>query len=119
MTADRSITRAALDALGGLPLFLTSPLHRRGHLRWGATEAEVAGPMPGDDIVPKASFNATRAITVDAAPEMVWPWVVQMGYRRAGFYTYALADGRVDAVVVPWAKGELICRKRWGGQEEG
>jgi hypothetical protein len=48
--------------------------------------------MPGDDIVPKASFAATRAITIDAPPELVWPWIVQMGYRRAGFYTYALLD---------------------------
>jgi hypothetical protein len=61
-------------------------------MRWGATDAEVAGAMPGDEIVPKASFNATRAITIDAAPERVWPWIVQMGYRRAGFYTYALLD---------------------------
>lgn len=48
--------------------------------------------MPGDDLVPHASFTATRAITVDASPEVVWPWIVQMGYRRAGFYTYALLD---------------------------
>jgi hypothetical protein len=61
-------------------------------MRWGATDAEVAGPMPGDEIVPKASFNATRAISIDAPPERVWPWIVQMGYRRAGFYTYALLD---------------------------
>jgi hypothetical protein len=38
------------------------------------------------------SFQATRAITIDAAPAMVWPWIVQMGFRRAGFYTYALLD---------------------------
>src|SRR5438105_3045577 len=61
-------------------------------MRWGATKAEVAGPVPGDEIVPKASFNATRAITIGAPPERVWPWIVQMGYRRAGFYTYALLD---------------------------
>jgi hypothetical protein len=48
--------------------------------------------MPGDEFVPKASFAATRAITIDASPELVWPWIVQMGYRRAGFYTYALLD---------------------------
>jgi hypothetical protein len=48
--------------------------------------------MPGDEIVPKASFNETRAITIDAPPDEVWPWIVQIGYRRAGFYTYALLD---------------------------
>lgn len=91
-TSERRIGRAVLDAFSGVPLFVTAPLIRRWHMRWGATDAEVAGPMPGDEIVPKTSFNATRAITIDAPPERVWPWIVQMGYRRAGFYTYALLD---------------------------
>jgi hypothetical protein len=89
---DRRIGRAILDALGGLPLFASAPLYRRWHLRWGATVQEVRGTMPGDEIVPGASFEATRAVTIDAPPELVWPWIVQMGYRRAGFYTYALLD---------------------------
>jgi hypothetical protein len=89
---DRRLGHGILDAMSGLPLFATAPLYRQWHLRWGATDDEVRGPMPGDDIVSKASFEATRAITIDAAPKMVWPWIVQMGYRRAGFYTYALLD---------------------------
>jgi hypothetical protein len=48
--------------------------------------------MPGDAIVPRARFNATRAITIDAAPAEVWPWIVQLGYGRGGFYTYDLVD---------------------------
>jgi len=88
----QSIFHGVLDALGGLPLFTTAPLYRRWHLRWGATDEEVRGPMPGDDIVPRASFNATRAITIQAPPERVWPWIVQIGYRRAGWYTYDLLD---------------------------
>jgi hypothetical protein len=91
-TDRRRISHGLLDALSGLPLFATTPLYRHWHLRWGATDKEVRGPMPGDEIVAKASFNATRAITIDAPPELVWPWIVQMGYRRAGFYTYALLD---------------------------
>jgi hypothetical protein len=91
-TSERRIGRALLDALSGVPLFVMAPLIRRWHMRWGATKAEVAGPMPGDEMVPRASFYATRAITIDASPERVWPWIVQMGYRRAGFYTYALLD---------------------------
>jgi len=90
--ATRRLGYGILDALSGLPLFATAPLYRRWHLRWGATDEEVRGPMPGDEMVRKASFNATRAITIDAPPEMVWPWIVQMGYRRAGFYIYALLD---------------------------
>jgi len=80
------------DFLGGLPLFATAPLYRHWHMRWGATDDEVRATMPGDEIVPRASFNATRAIAIDALPGKVWPWIVQMGYRRAGFYTYDIVD---------------------------
>jgi hypothetical protein len=48
--------------------------------------------MPGDELVTEPSFNATRAITIDAPPEAVWPWLVQIGYGRAGFYSYDLFD---------------------------
>jgi hypothetical protein len=74
------------------PLFLFAPLYRHWHLRWGATDAEVAAPMPGDELVSHPSFNTTRAITIDAPPEDVWPWLVQIGHGRAGFYSYDLFD---------------------------
>jgi hypothetical protein len=80
------------DVLVALPRFLTAPLYRHWHLRWGATDAEVAAAMPGDELVPEPSFNATRAITIQAPPEQVWPWIVQIGTRRAGFYSYDLFD---------------------------
>jgi hypothetical protein len=88
--------RHVLHGLGEVavasPLFLFAPLYRRWHLRWGATDAEVAGPMPGDELVSEPSFNATRAITIAAPPEAVWPWLVQIGYGRAGWYSYDLLD---------------------------
>ena len=86
-----------LDALTAVPLFVAAPMVRSWHLRWGATEDEVHSEMPGDEIVPRAQFNSTRAITVDAPPERVWPWIVQLGYRRAGFYTYDLIDNAGQA----------------------
>ena len=92
MNPKRSILRGTLDILGALPLFTTAPLYRWWHMRWGATDEEIRSAMPGDDLVPIASFNATRAITIKASPERVWPWIVQMGYRRAGFYTYDFLD---------------------------
>ncbi len=92
MQPRQPILHGILDVLGGLPLFATAPLYRHWHMRWGATDEEVRGPMPGDDTVPTASFNATRAITIEAPPEQIWPWIVQMGHRRAGFYTYDLLD---------------------------
>lgn len=99
-TIDESVLRAwtrktialVVDALTAIPWFVAAPLVRAWHLRWGATADELHGAMPGDEVVPRAQFNATRAVTVDAPPERVWPWIVQSGYRRAGFYTYDLID---------------------------
>ena len=48
--------------------------------------------MPGDDLLPRAQFNPTRAITIDAPPAAVWPWLVQVGFGRAGFYSNDLLD---------------------------
>ena len=61
------------------------------HMRWGATDDEVTRAMPGDELIPGAG-SATRAITVDATPEVVWPWLVQLGYGKAGWYSYDWID---------------------------
>ena len=50
---DRRIGHAILDAVGGLPLFATAPLYRHWHLRWGATDQEVQGPMPATSSFPR------------------------------------------------------------------
>ena len=74
-------------------------LIRPWQLRWGATDAEVKRSMPGDDIVREPSFNATRAVTIHAPAENIYPWIVQMGVTRAGWYSYDLLDnlGRPSA----------------------
>lgn len=59
---------------------------------WGATGDEIAGEMPGDDLVPDATLVATRSITLDAPPAEVFPWLRQMGFGRAGWYSYDLLD---------------------------
>lgn len=67
-------------------------VYRPWQLNWGATSEEIARPMPGDEIVEAATFKATRAVTVNAPPERIWPWIVQIGYRRAGFYSWDFLD---------------------------
>ena len=96
---ERQVLRGLGDVVVASPLFVAAPLLRRRHLRWGATDAEVGGQMPGDEIVPRTSFCATRAITIDAPPQAVWPWIVQLGFGRAGFYSYDVFDnaGRPSA----------------------
>ena len=65
---------------------------RPWQLTWGATPEEVARALPGDDLVPRPMLNATRAITIDVPPDQVWPWLVQAGVTRAGWYSYDLLD---------------------------
>lgn len=67
-------------------------LFRPWQLRWGATDDEIKRSMLGDDIVGKPSFNATRAVTINAPAENIYPWIVQMGINRAGWYSYDLLD---------------------------
>ena len=67
-------------------------MYRPWQLKWGATREEVARSMPGDEVVSLAMFNATRAVTIRAQPEDVWPWIAQMGFGRGGWYSYDVLD---------------------------
>ena len=69
-------------------------------LRWGATAAERSKSLPGDLLVPQANSSATRAITIDAPPERVWPWIVQIGQGRGGFYSYTWLENLVGCEIV-------------------
>jgi len=60
---------------------------RPWQLTWGATCGEVSRAMPGDEPVKRPTFNATRAITIAAPPDEIWPWLVQVGLTRAGWYS--------------------------------
>ena len=83
---------ATADVAKALPWFWSGPLLRPWHRHWGATPDEVSSAMPGDDLLAHAHFEATRAISIAAPPDRVWPWIVQIGFRRAGFYSYDLLD---------------------------
>jgi len=78
-----------LLAVASLFYFL---LYRPWSLTWGATDEEVNRQMGGDDILEEPTFVATRAISIEASPEDIWPWIIQIGYKRAGFYSYDRLD---------------------------
>jgi hypothetical protein len=61
---------------------------RPWHRRWGATEEEVRMALPGDELVPDPGYEHTRAVTIHAPAEAVWPWLAQIGQGRGGFYSY-------------------------------
>ena len=82
----------AILALIGLVMAAYLLWARPYQLDWGATDEEVKRAMPGDDLNPDPKFLATRAITIEGTPEEIWPWLVQMGYGRAGFYGYDILE---------------------------
>jgi hypothetical protein len=109
----RVLTGVLAGGLSALAAYLR--VYRPWHLRWGATDQEVQLPMPGDNIVPRPTFNATRAVTITARPQEIWPWLVQIGAGRGGWYTYDWLDslGRHSAErIIPefqhLAVGDLI-----------
>ena len=84
-------------------------------LTWGASREEVDRTYPGDEIVPVAESSSTMAATLPAPPEQVWPWLVQMGGDRGGWYSWDWLDhfGRpsADRVVPEWqslAEGQRL-----------
>jgi hypothetical protein len=81
----------SLAALALLGLAIDRLYHRwlrSWVLTWGATDEEAGGALPGDELLGSADILATRAIEINAPPSAIWPWLVQMGPRRAGAYTY-------------------------------
>ena len=81
---------------------------------WGARPEEIEGPFVGDELVPDATLLATRSISLDAPPGRVYPWLAQMGFGKAGWYSYDWLDnlGRKSAteIVPAWQviEGEPI-----------
>ncbi len=60
--------------------------------RWGTRPEEQTASLPGDELVPAAQFRTTRAVSIQAAPDAVWPWIVQIGQGRGGFYSYDILE---------------------------
>lgn len=76
----------------GIAIVFLIVVYRPWAINWGATDAEINRSMPGDNIVQNPTFKATRGVTIRAQPEEIWPWIVQIGYKKAGFYCYDWFD---------------------------
>jgi hypothetical protein len=66
--------------------------------RWGATDAEVARTLPGDELIAQPLVRWTHAVTINAPPAAVWPWIAQLGDTRGGYYSYTFIENRVSAL---------------------
>jgi hypothetical protein len=88
---------------------------------WGVDAAEAEMPLAGDDIVAEPTVIDTRGITIDAPPSAIWPWLVQMGYGRGGWYSYDQLDmrGKSATTIEPeWqalAEGDTVPLSPAGG----
>ena len=65
---------------------------RRWMNQWGATTSDLARGMAGDSLLPDWTYSGTTAVLVNAPPEHIWPWLVQIGYQRGGLYSYDWLD---------------------------
>lgn len=74
---------------------LLTPFLRPWRVRWGATDAEVKGKLPGDELMPHPKWGFTHALTIKAPVAEVWPWIAQMGQGRGGFYSYEFLENLV------------------------
>ena len=102
----------ALAGVAGLAAYAL--LARPWLQNWGSSEYERSTPLPGDELVPDPGIQTTRAVTIDAPVDEVWPWVAQIGQDRAGFYSYEWLENlagcqmrNADAVNPDWQQREV------------
>lgn len=106
MSAGARRRHRVFGALLGMALLASI---RRLSLGWGASAAERGLVLPGDELLPRGDLTATRATTIRAAPEDVWPWIAQLGQGRGGFYSYDCLENLIgchihsaDRIVSEW-----------------
>jgi hypothetical protein len=95
MGKQRTWLAGLLAAIGAVAVY-------RGKVRpwmytWGAWGDEVTNLLPGDELVQPGTPRTTRAVTIDAPVDAVWPWLAQIGEDRGGFYSYSLLERAVGA----------------------
>lgn len=118
--------RLAFPAILALALLYWFPV-RRWFNRWGTTPDEITRDMPGDKVISSPTSGAMQAVTIDAPPANIWPWLLQLGYQRGGLYSYDWLDrlfgflDRPSAIhillefqhlevgdKIPWGHGEAL-----------
>lgn len=87
---------------------------RPWHMRWDATEQELGRVWPGDELVPNASGDQTHGITIEAPATAIWPWILQIGQDRAGFYSFTRLENlfgcemrNADCIVPEWQQRQV------------
>jgi len=94
----KRVCLAGLMAAAGVFMLYRGGL-RPWMYRWGATDEEVAAKLPGDELIATTTATTTRALTIDAPIDDVWPWLAQIGEGRGGFYSYSWLERAVGAAI--------------------
>jgi hypothetical protein len=116
MSNSRSISPRAAVVGGGLAVASAAALAayhwglRPWYEHWGTTSEEALARLPGDELVPTPTFVRTKAITIQAPVEKIWPWLLQLGQNKAGLYSYEFIENRLlgcdihnsDRIVPEW-----------------
>lgn len=108
-------TLRELGVVGLLGALASLPVLRTWSLQWGSTEEELDTVLPGDDLLPWADHVSTRAVDIRAPREAVWPWLVQMGQDRGGFYSFDVLENLIGLDITSADRIE----ERWQGLAEG
>jgi hypothetical protein len=83
--------------------------------RWGATDEELSVALPGDELVPNPAVFINRAVTVQASPEQIFPWLVQLGADKGGMYSYTWLESLIRC---PQVNAERI-HEEWQNLQVG
>jgi len=102
----------AVLATGAVVFGVFLAVERPWFLRWGATTEEITAARPGDARVPVARDQVTRAVTVHASADQIWPWIAQLGQDRGGFYSYEVLEDLVGGEM-PRAEQILPQYQEW------
>jgi len=89
-----NITEGIGGAIRIVITLLTPFLHQR-RSKWGATDVEISRSLPGDELVPHNKWGYTHAISIRASAAEIWPWLVQIGQGRGGFYGYEFLENLI------------------------
>lgn len=118
-------TPDTLPLIGTITTLVYLLLVRPRMLRWGASKRETVASLPGDEVVPHPGAESTRAVTIDAPPRDVWPWLAQIGQDRGGFYSYEWLENlagcqmrNADRIHPEWqlrTRGEVVKLHPAGG----
>jgi hypothetical protein len=99
MTRIGNSTMEAFQGALEIGVALVTPWLSSRRRRWGATSEEIERAHFGDDLIPDPKWTANHAISIDAAPEQVWPWIAQIGQGRGGCYSYEKLENLVGCQI--------------------